>query len=501
MNSPNIFIIVLDTARRSNAYNVDIMPNLADIANDENTIQYENATTSAPWTLPSHASLFTGQLTSDHGTHANARQFSPSVPTLASWLQKQGYNTRAYSNNVWINPEFGFGTGFNYFDKSWLLFNEGVDIGNIAKEYNTTQEQITQLSKSLTIKTAPKTVFNAIYVRFFRKKFDKGAKITTWKIKKWLQNRDHSSPFFTFVNFLEPHGPYNPPKTHVKQHLPEDVSYRDAMSIDQDPWKYIADPTSLNKQELDLLERIYNGELSYIDKYVRKIYEFLNRSGDLENTIFVVCGDHGENIGDHDLMDHQYSVHDTLLRIPLVIRYPNSIYDAYPNIDSENERLIELRDLYASLIDAATPDENKPFKDLEDHQSSHSILRSPSRHHTVAEYLTPQPSIDALQTRSNIDRGAFEKYDRGLRTIRTANWKYIEGTDDSEFLYNIAKDERENVNYAKDQPNRLEKMAEQLNTIYGPQLPPGEDHCSNPTEKPDYISSDVQNRLEELGYL
>jgi arylsulfatase A-like enzyme len=143
----NVVVIVLDTARYDDVLvarsGTPLTPKLADLTAEG--IYYNRAFSSSPWTLPSHASLFTGTCPSKHGAHAGHKQLTGQLRTLAEVLQNGGHETVAVSNNTWISEEFGFGRGFETFHKTWQYVQSDIDLGKIAR----TEEGTGKLKHSL----------------------------------------------------------------------------------------------------------------------------------------------------------------------------------------------------------------------------------------------------------------------------------------------------------------------------------------------------------------
>lgn len=482
----NILFLVLDTARASTVLQKgDIMPNLNRIAKEGTS--FTNAFANGPWTLPSHASMFTGQYTSDHGAHAGTKKFDPKVPPLAEHLSDNGYQTVAFSNNTWVSEDFGYDRGFDDFHVSWNLFEGGVDLASIAKQYSSVSDRISAVASGLLNRDAPKTIVNALYAQYFRKFYDDGAWLTNHRIKQWLSNDwDQEQPFFMFVNFLEPHLKYDPPRRFRKRFLPEEVSKKDIKMINQDAWRYLTGKEEMTDFEFSILNGLYKAELNYLDHRIGKLYDYLDDSNLLKNTTIVVVGDHGENIGDHGLMDHQYCLYDTLTHVPLVIQ-DNATFAG----ENERTELVELRDLYPTILDIAGIDPPVTTSD------AHSLAASPtddsSRNAVFAEYITPQPSMETLESQYGPLPDEVEKYDRGLRSVRTDSWKLIEGTDGSKRLFEVLEIGERKCRI-DDHPEIAERLQSKLQSKFGELSRESTDSSSD-------MDAKTKQRLEDLGYL
>lgn len=309
---PNIVLLVMDTARAREILEypdaASTIHRLADSGSN-----YRQAFASAPWTLPSHASLFTGTYSSRHGAHAGHKHLGTSLTTLAEVFRSNGYETVSVSNNTWISEEFGFARGFETFYKTWQYVQSNTDLGEIARTKDG-MEMVSALATELVNGNPFVNVANALYGQFFRKRNDDGARRTNEWLAEWLSTRNDPQPFFLFVNYLEPHIEYDPPKSIAEQYLPDGISYDEAREIPQDAWGYIAGDVDLSERDFDALRALYRAEIDYLDDRIGELRDELIAAGEWENTVFVVTSDHGENIGDHGFMDHQYCLYDEIGR-------------------------------------------------------------------------------------------------------------------------------------------------------------------------------------------
>lgn len=486
---PNVLFLVMDTARYADVFSDDpvVMPTLQKIASEG--ASFENAFANAPWTVPSHGSMFTGQYPSDHGAHAGTKQFAPDNPALAELFQEAGYRTGAFSNNTWLSPPFGFHRGFETFRTRWELFEGGSDLAGVAKAEGI-REKFRALCETLADREAPLTIANFLYAASlsYRSTEDSGARRTTRRVTDWLDAADEQ-PFFGFVNYVEPHLRYDPPTEYRERYLPEGMAPERLDHINQDPWRYLAGDVEMSDQDFEALLALYRAELRYLDTHIKRLYEQLERDGILDQSVIVVVGDHGENIGEHGLMDHQYCLYETLLHVPCIIRYP----DAFKG-GTRVDELIELRDLFPTLLELTNilrPDQSG----VSTKSLAYPTKRSVGREHTVAEYLAPQPSMDALSAKVGGDLpSSVTRYDRALRSLRTDRWKFVEGSDGSLELYELTADPDENTDVSDANPATVEKLTNCLEAEHGVFTPPG----ATTTADVDRIT---ERRLKDLGYL
>ena len=326
---PNIVLVVMDTVRAKNlpmyGYKKNTMPFLNELS--KKSVVYKNAYSNAPWTLPSHASLFTGLHSSNHGIISISDKLGKQK-NLVKQLHKKGYYTLGFSHNQWIAPFFNFDLGFDEFvferDRDWLNSKKAED-----------QNQALRLIKFF-IHLVKKGEIKR-FLRFLRNKFlkkiafnDKGATITNKKLNDKLKYL--KDPFFIFINYLEAHTPYSAPKK-IKQKFLGNKKIISSVGLKKD--------VDFQKVDLDVLNSSYDSGLYYLDTKLREMYDLFKKNGLLENTIFIFTSDHGEYLGEHKLFEHNIDIYPEVIKIPLIIKYPSEKTRTY----NSNFDLISLNKL------------------------------------------------------------------------------------------------------------------------------------------------------------
>ena len=476
---PNILLIVVDTTRADIFYNLmegDELSTIQSIADDGKL--YEKAISNSCWTLPSHASIFTGQRVHDHKTHAGNKQFE-AVQPLPETLSKSGYRTLGISGNVWISSEFGFDKGFDNLTRDFDLFWSGEDLSQVYRAEGLS-ESVSTFVDIVDFKTLLPTFGNGLYAKIGRS--DKGAHNTTRRTVRWLKRTaKQQQPFFYFINYLEPHLPYKPQKKYAQKFLPDEVSYKEAIELEQNPWEYITGYKDYDEESFEIFRALYKAEISYIDDKMTKLVNTLKQEGIYDNTSIIIVGDHGENIGEHELMDHQYSLHQPLVNVPLIIKSDR--------IQSgRNKDPVEVRDLYPTILDlAGVSQEEDPSV------SQNSLVADRTRDFAISEYRAPQPSLESLRTKIGEHIPTEDKIDRTYRAIQGSQWKLIEASDGSVELYDLDSDRKETNEISDTNPEKVEEMKMELENRGIPI-----DYRS--TDKLD-ASSATEQRLKDLGYI
>ncbi|WP_380677663.1 sulfatase-like hydrolase/transferase [Salinigranum sp. GCM10025319] len=475
---PNVVFVVLDTCRADVFYDLldtGRLPGIERIAADARI--YRNSSSAAPWTVPSHGSMFSGLYPTDHGTSANDPYFDPPTTPLAEKLRAAGYDTAGLSANPWITPSFDFTTGFKRFKTAEEWFWGGEDISDVPK-LASRREQVTELLDRTSPADLPKTLANAVYAKFFSKRADSGAKHLTNTAVKWLTEGQSESPFFLFCNYMEPHIRYDPPTRFLAEELPDDADKATARSVNQDQWAYVAGDVTMTDRDFELLQCLYRATIRYLDTQLVRLYDTLADEGLLNDTAIVLVGDHGENIGEHGLMDHQYCLYETLLHVPLVIRYP-AAFDP-----GTTGALVETRALYETVADLAG-------LDPADADTAPSLVSDERREYAIAEYTSPQPPVDTLNEEYGPLNDSVWRFDRALRSVRSERWKFVEGSDGETELYDLRADSDESD--PVDDEMIASRLRDVLDTRRGPLDDPG-------TESAD-IDEASKERLQDLGYL
>lgn len=449
---PNIVLIVLDTVRADHlsvyGYARDTTPNLAALATD--AIVFERALAPAPWTVPSHASLFTGKLPGMHGAHQEHMQLSESEDTLAELLAAGGYHTAAIVNNPFLSPRLGFAQGFNDFNENWahMLRRHGFML-------------VTALGR-----LRPGAA-------------DQGARSTVDAARTFI-GRNRERPFFLFLNFMEAHAPYGT--------IPE--SLRGRFRSGPPParfgyWMDAALPDVVTgKRELTVDEQqtivdLYDASIFYLDRMIGEIVDALADSDVLDRTVLVITSDHGEHLGDFGLVSHFFSLYDAVLHVPLIVRAPGIL---------QGERVAEavrLQDLFATLLGAAQiPAPPRVF--------SASLLDRPLGDRlAVAEAYRPWFMMRRLGI--VIDHAALQELDVRRRSIERERLKLIRVDRQPPMLFDIDRDAAERMNLAPARPRDLATLSAALDQIIAG-FPDREAHF------PGFDPISLQ-RLRALGYV
>ncbi|HMB71684.1 MAG TPA: sulfatase [bacterium] len=489
---PHVILIVLDATRADHlscyGYSRATTPNLDAFAS--RATRYTNAWAGSTWTLPSIATLFTGVWPGKHGANRRHPFLDTTLPTLAELLSAAGYDTYGVSNNSWISSATGFARGFRRFDKVWQLFQDGTDVlsDRMVGVFSNDQFGAKDLAKSVARGNPVKNLLNTFYGRVLYKRGDSGAAKVNRLVNGWLKQRAGSAPAGIFLHYLEPHLPFHPPQPWKSRFLPSGVSPRKVEQVNLDAWAYLAGHAEMTEEDFEIFVALYDAEISYLDHRLGELFSMLDDHRLLDDSQVVVTADHGENLGEHGLLDHQYSVHEPLLNVPLLVKEPGAEAEA----GRVNPALVQSFDAFATLLRTArAEDPAAGERDAIPFPSAGGRART----HLFAEYLQPQPDPKVLEARfPGFDASPW---DRALSTARNERFKYVLSSRGEEELYDLQLDPGERANVIQEHPPVAEELRAALRKRFG-EDGPREGGDGDGLES---LDGELRKRLEALGYL
>ncbi len=343
--SPNVLLIVLDTVRADHlgvyGYERPTSPNLDQLA--RRSIRFEQARSAAPWTLASHATMFTARW--PHELDVKWLQpMSRKFPTLAEYLGSLGYATAGFVGNTYYCAyDSGLDRGFTHYEDYVL---ETLPAIRTARLVDLWFKSLAQLGESLPT--------NPLVLQQITREDRKEAREVNREFLEWLkERRQPERPFFAFLNYVDAHAPYVLPAGSTCRFgsvpTPAEILFL------LKGW-FEADKQRLPQQARVLARDSYDNCLAYLDERLGELLDELERRGVTDRTIVIVTADHGEGLGEHDLFDHGESLYRTEIRVPLLIALPTG----GPSKKVVGEP-VSLRNIASTIVNLVDPGSKPPF--------------------------------------------------------------------------------------------------------------------------------------------
>ena len=313
---PSIVLVSIDSLRAdalgSGGSARDTSPFLDQLA--ARGVRFANAFSTTSWTMPAHAALFTGLWDSTHGLVDNGARLSESHVTLAELLRARGYATAGFYGGPYLHPAFGLAQGF----EQWTSCMASTETDDAAAQRAASSPS----SPAHADVTGPRT---------------------REAVRRWADGA--RAPLFLFVHLWDVHYDYLPPREYVELFDPGyegPIDGRDVMGP-----RVRADLPARDRAHLRAL---YDGEVRATDDVVRGICADLEERGLLANAVVIVTADHGEEFFEHGGKGHQRTLHDEVVRVPLIVAGP---LVAAGRVVAEQVRLIDLFPTIAGLAGTA----------------------------------------------------------------------------------------------------------------------------------------------------
>ena len=293
----NVLLIVVDTlgARHVGAYGEpDVStPNIDGLA--ERGTLFSRAYSTAPWTQPAVASLFTSRMPSHHGVRNLLDRLPDGATTLAERLSGLGYRTYAAVSHFLIGHEFGYEQGFDELSTDAVAGHDGL--------------------------TSPAVTDEAI--RFLDGVGD--------------------DPFFLFVHYFDPHFLYN-----HHEAFDQTSDYGGNLVPSMPVWQLRDMRDQLRPKDLEFVVGLYREEIAFTDHHIGRLLDRLSELGLDDDTLIVFTADHGEEFMEHGWIGHTRTLFDDLIHVPLIIAPPGG------RIRSIVDDPVSTLDIAPTVIELAT---------------------------------------------------------------------------------------------------------------------------------------------------
>jgi arylsulfatase A-like enzyme len=409
--APNVLLLILDTVRAEDlslyGFQHPTTPHLEALA--ARGVTFEHAISPSPWTLPAHASLFTGrhphQLSADWERPLDAED-----PTIAELLSSRGWATAGFVGNL-----------------IYATYETGLDRGFIRYEDYPTSPAMVARSSLLV-----RMIVNRVrrWLGFDQVLVWKSAESITSSFLDWSRARA-DRPFFAFLNYMDAHAPYIPPPELSGRFGPARVGWAPADLSNRRDWE--ADELRMERAE-------YDATIAFVDQQIGVLLDSLYTRGVLENTLVMVAGDHGEQFGEHGLVDHGNSLYRQLLEVPLVIAFG----DRLPAGRRVREP-VTLRDVPATMLDLLDSPDPLPGNSL-----LALVGSSASDDDPAGEIAWESPPVSIVS--AGVRMPDWLPISRGdMQSIVLGGYHYIRNGDGVEELYAFFEDPREENDLADEE--------------------------------------------------
>jgi arylsulfatase len=480
---PNVLLVVLDSVRAKNVGLHDharqTTPFLSEFA-AESTV-YEQARSAGARSITGHASLFTGRTVEEHGlTSADHKLREGS--TIFEELQREGYDTAVFSENVWITDvDIGLRNGFDTvvgpqnvpfpgaFDARRFVAEHGR--GNYAEFLRACLENE---KPARSIANGVATKITSDYPWLYP--FDTSPPGDVY-LDRFLQWQDaQSGPWAACVNLMDAHSPYEPKAEHNRW---GDDQLRSIQERAPNSWELLSDPSGWWK--LMATESLYDGTIHQLDSLLERLVSTLKRRGEYDDTLLVVTSDHGEGFGEPSrvrpgirVAGHNTALHESVLHVPLVVRFPGQ---------TEGERVSSLATLTnfpAAVRDALDGDATAAsFTTETAFATSYGILVDDQLRSRAERYQDP----DSLEGFNDRLRTVYDQDDDGVR-------KHISVGDKRALSIRVLDAQTAYVESEID-PADVDAQFEALD----------DSGLVEDAAGIDAVDDEIQQRLEDLGYM
>lgn len=521
MTRPDILLLILDTQRADRlgcyGHRTAITPNLDSFSGE--AALFEQAISPAQWTIPSHASMFTGLYPTAHQMTQCRQSLSPDVPHLAEVLSAIGYQTLGFSNNPLVGVlknglTRGFDAFYNYGGVMPGLLRPPTHlpwplkpIAEVSARFlrrisYPIQDFVSQSEMAFRIS------LNAWLAPFWTRlaNFKGQNEHSVNDICHFLKQRERTRgkrPLFLFVNLMETHMPFWPPCEFVDKVAPYLRTSKEARAImrtwnrETCRWSAPLD-RPLGELEHRVLSDAYDAEVSYQDDYLGRLFVALAERDNRENTLTIISSDHGEGLGEHSYVGHSFVAYQELVHVPLIMHWPAQIAAGRVSIPVSTRRIFHtilnatgslpstVLGLALAEIDVLTLRETLNGRDPEEGTA----------------YVEVYPPLDIVRKMRRHQPELIEPF--GCLSLRRAivkdNLKMIQIDEEPEELFNLETDPLELLNIFSESKATGENMNQQLKRMVD-QLNRQRENLTTGAKLDLESDQQLMQRLRSLGYI
>lgn len=437
----NIILISLDTLRADHlgcyGYPRETSPAIDALAED--SALFLNTYSSSPWTLPSHASLLTSLQALRHMVHYENEKMDSSLVTLADLLRQEGFFCSAFTGGGFVNAVYGFSKGFDSYGQS---------------------------TQGIHQKDAAEWICGSVC--------------------DWID--DHKDrDFFLFIHTYQPHNPFSSPPPYNTMFLEEDDRWNEI-----DMLEYIGGKkgifTELPEKERKNIINLYDGEIRYTDeRLVEPLMRKLKETGLYDRSTIILTSDHGEEFFDHGGWEHGHTLYDELLKVPLIIKLPDSEF-AKKRIPT----IVRLIDIMPTVLDnlgiggsGLDLDGKSLLPILRGKESADRTFLAYKADNILESHVPQKISMNEKKTKLILNR-QYTPEQREFFDSPPPGSASVE-------LYDLSESPDEKINIAQEKPRIAGRLVRLINDMY-------EKIKDRKSERAD-IDKELLEQLKALGYL
>jgi uncharacterized sulfatase len=503
----HILFIILDTQRRDRlslyGYRRPTSPRLDAFASRATV--FDRAISPAQWTVPAHASLFTGVYPHIHQMTQASHTLPAALPALAELLRLKGYHTTAFCNNPLVGIlDNGLQRGFNAFynyagaspNRAYARRWPGL-LGSVRRWFHRTARAASnRFAHSDTLfRLSLLPLFTSLWTRTVNYK-GSTPRTTRDVAAYWHQHvRRSRQPLFVFVNLMGTHMPLRPPQRTLDALAPDlrrsRASYRWMNDYNNNGLRWISPlEAPLEDWQQAALDAFYDAEAAEQDRHLGDMLATMQRQGDLENTLVVIGADHGEGLGDHGYMGHSFVVHHELVHVPWIMWHQERFREG------RVPQVVSTRRVFHTLLDMADAGDllprDNPNYDVQRLSLARSLGDDDPEDSTAFSEAHPAQTLLRILERRAPARVAALRLAQVRRSITQGDHKVLLAGDHLEAAYNLASDPAETNNLLPQSPPWAVPLADAIRrTLAAPTA----------SAAPRDFSPEVLENLRALGYI
>jgi arylsulfatase A-like enzyme len=485
---PNVLVLLWDTTRadRMSLYGHEraTTPYLEGLA--ATSAVYDRAYSPGMWTLPAHASLFTGLPVESTGADERWLWLDSHHVTMAEHFRGHGYQTFAFAANALLSQDTNLLQGF---DTVWNSYR------GKAKPVSRRATQQKLIARDRSNELAPGWAppqHGATNAEWAKATYKDAGPVIAAAFPRWLDElAEPNTPFFAYINLMEAHTP-RIPSLASREALLDPEMLELGLNTDQGHINlhfFNFHKMAYTPEELQAIRGVYDATLLDLDKATGALLDALDERGVLDETIVVITSDHGENLGDHHLFNHRFVLYDSLLHVPLLIRWPRGVPPA------RVAQPVSTGDLFATLTDLAGVPQVAP--------TGSSLTASGGRAPVVSTMALPlEREVRTVQeVHPDVE---VEPWMRSGHALVGGRYKLIDWRESQE-LYDLADDVDELADLAEEGQHgaALTEARALLKSVLDA-TPPYDPSLRGPADDPKTVragQADLRRQLEALGYV